>query len=153
MLRWLELKLPPLAVFVLAGLGMWFLRRVEAASFELPGARIAAAVLFVAGIFVAVRGVLAFRFHETTVHPVKVGEATTVVSSDIYRFTRNPMYLGLTLALAAIGLALGNGVSLAVVPAFMAYLTQFQIKPEERALREKFGEAYAGYCTTTRRWL
>ena len=153
MRRWLELKVPPVAVFLVAAVGMWFLRSIEAARFDWPGNRIAAGVLLAAGVAVAVRGVLAFRFHGTTVNPTTPGEASTVVRHDVYRFTRNPMYLGLALALTAFGLFLGNAASLAVVPVFAAYLTVFQIVPEERALAAKFGDAFDSYRATVRRWL
>jgi len=152
-MRFLELKVPPVVVFLAAAVGMWLLRRIDAASFTLPGARYAAAALFAAGVFVAVRGVIAFRWHDTTVDPHTPGKASTVVRSDIYRFTRNPMYLGLALALTSFGLFLSNAASLAVAPLFVAYMTELQIKPEERVLAEKFGRAYAEYRAAVRRWL
>ena len=153
MRRFLELKVPPLALWLLAGGAMWWLRRLEWASIDLPGQYIVAGVLFLFGVFVAVRGVRAFRAHETTVNPMSPDKASAIVSHDVYRFTRNPMYLGLALSLVAFGLALGNLASLAVVVLFAWYMTVFQIVPEERALAEKFGDAYAAYRATARRWL
>ncbi len=152
-MRALELKVPPVVVLLIAAIAMWYLRRVPAASFDLPGARIAAAALLAAGILVAVRGVIAFRWHGTTVNPHTPGKSSTIVRTDVYRLTRNPMYLGLALALVSFGLWLGSLASLAVVPLFVVYLTQFQIKPEERALEASFGRAYAEYRRAVRRWL
>ena len=152
-LRILELKVPPVAVFIAAAVAMWALRRVDFADFELTGSRYAAAILFVTGLVIAVRGVLAFRWHGTTVDPVTPGKASTIVRSDVYRFTRNPMYLGLALALLSFGLLLGNALSIAVVALFVGYLTRFQIIPEERVLAGKFGRAYDDYRAVVRRWL
>jgi protein-S-isoprenylcysteine O-methyltransferase Ste14 len=76
-----------------------------------------------------------------------------VVTSGIYRLSRNPMYLGFLLALAGWTVFLGNIIALALLPLFVAHMNAFQIKPEERALLAKFGPAYAQYMRTTRRWL
>lgn len=152
-MRVLELKIPPPVVLLIAAVAMWFLKDVPKLAFDLPGVRYAAAILLAAAVVVAARGVLAFRWHGTTVNPHTPDKSTTVVRTDIYRFTRNPMYLGLALALTGFGLVLSNFASLAVVPLFIAYLTVFQIIPEERALEAKFGAAYADYRRAVRRWI
>lgn len=63
------------------------------------------------------------------------------------------MYLGLALGLVAWVMYLENAGALLLIPAFVAYMTEFQIKPEERALLRKFGFEYADYMATVRRWL
>jgi len=63
------------------------------------------------------------------------------------------MYLGLTFVLVGWAMYLTNLVALLLVPAFVAYMTQFQIKPEERALLAKFGPSFAGYMLAVRRWI
>jgi len=67
--------------------------------------------------------------------------------------TRNPMYLGLALILFSFCIYLGNPLSILAVIAFIAYITRFQIIPEERALTEKFGQSYTQYRNSVRRWL
>lgn len=63
------------------------------------------------------------------------------------------MYLGLALVLVAWVMYLPNAAALLLIPAFVAYMTEFQIKPEERVLLTKFGSEYADYMATVRRWL
>jgi protein-S-isoprenylcysteine O-methyltransferase Ste14 len=81
------------------------------------------------------------------------GAAGTVVSHGVYRFTRNPMYLGFLVALAGWAAHLSNAAAALLLPAFVFYMTQFQIKPEERALAAKFGPRFTQYMSRVRRWV
>ena len=94
-----------------------------------------------------------FRRQRTTVNPLAPGRASAVVQSGPYRVTRNPMYLGLALLLLALCLWRGPLLGLVAVVLFVAYITRFQIQPEERALLAKFGPPYADYLRRVRRWL
>ena len=96
---------------------------------------------------------LAFRRADTTINPLSPEKANTVVQAGIYRLTRNPMYLGLALILFGFCIYLGNPLSILAVIAFIAYITRFQIIPEERALTEKFGQSYTQYRNSVRRWV
>ena len=80
-------------------------------------------------------------------------KTTSLVAGGVYRFTRNPMYLGLLLVLAGWAVFLSNALAFALLPAFIAYIGRFQIAPEERALAAKFGTEYEAYRTEVRRWL
>jgi protein-S-isoprenylcysteine O-methyltransferase Ste14 len=75
------------------------------------------------------------------------------VDSGIYRFTRNPMYLGMLLVLTAGAVYLGNLAAFAVLPLFVLSMNRLQIRPEERFMREKFGDAYRDYAARVRRWI
>jgi protein-S-isoprenylcysteine O-methyltransferase Ste14 len=79
--------------------------------------------------------------------------ASAVVSNGIYRFSRNPMCLGFLLALAKWAVYLSNALAALFLPAFVAYMNQFQIKAEERALRAKFGPAFSQYMAAVRQWI
>lgn len=153
-MRWLELKIPPPLVTLVTGLAMLGLAHtMPGLAFALPG-RIAAALALVAlGGAIALAGVAAFRRQGTTVKPMNPGAASAIVSSGVYRCSRNPMYLGLLLALAGWALYLSNAAAVLLLAAFVAYMTQFQIKPEERALLAKFGPAFAQYMSRVRRWV
>ena len=76
-----------------------------------------------------------------------------MVQGGPYRFTRNPMYLGMACVLLGACAWLANPLALLAVFVFVGYITRFQIMPEERALLGKFGGAYADYLRRVRRWL
>lgn len=117
-------------------------------------ARLGVAVFFaLLGALVALAGVVAFRRHKTTVNPFTPEQSTSLVATGIYRLSRNPMYLGLLLALVGWSAYLANWASALVLPAFVAYMNRFQIQPEERALTERFGSRFLAYSRTVRRWL
>ncbi len=150
----LELKVPPVAVFLICAAGMWTLSRaLPAAAIDLPYAWLGAVALAVPGGAIAIAGIVAFRRQSTTVDPMKPEAASSIVFGGVYRFTRNPMYLGVATILAAWSVYLANAIALMMLPLFVAYLSRFQIKPEERALLAKFGPDYADYMATVRRWL
>lgn len=150
----LELKIPPVALAAIFVVLMWAAATVfSLVSFSLPGASIIVLALELAGGGIAGAGVLAFRQHNTTVNPMKPETSTTVVTAGIYRVTRNPMYLGIVFALLGWAIYLANLVSLLLVPAFIAYITRFQIKPEERALLKTFGASFSDYMAAVRRWI
>lgn len=79
--------------------------------------------------------------------------ATSLVVRGIYRYSRNPMYLGLLVVLLALALYLAKLSAFAMPPVFVLYLTALQIKPEEAALRERFGPEFDDYTARVRRWL
>jgi protein-S-isoprenylcysteine O-methyltransferase Ste14 len=87
------------------------------------------------------------------VNPRKPHEASALVTSGPYRFSRNPMYLADVLLLAAWAAWLANAAALIGLPLFIVYLNRYQIELEERALQARFGAAYAAYRATVRRWL
>jgi protein-S-isoprenylcysteine O-methyltransferase Ste14 len=153
MLDALELKIPPVAlVFVFSAL-MWLVSGYSVFTVTLPFRLTFALILFTAGFAIALAGVFAFRRAKTTVHPVKLEATTTMVTSGIYRFTRNPMYLGFLFVLAAWAIYLSNVLAFAFLPLFVWYINRFQIVPEERALDAKFSAAFAAYKRSVRRWL
>lgn len=119
----------------------------------IPGKLPVAIVLALAGALIGLAGVAAFRRHRTTVNPFTPERSSSVVDTGIYRFSRNPMYLGLLLGLLGWGVFLGNWVSVLLLPAFVAYMNRFQIRAEERALAARFGPQYLEYSRSVRRWL
>ena len=150
----LELKIPPLVLVLVAGAAMWFIARaVPALAWDFPFRDIVAAVLALAGAAVAVLGVLSFRRAGTTVNPTRPQSTSALVSTGIYRYSRNPMYLGFLLALLGWAAHLGSLPALLPVAAFVAYMDRFQIGPEERALFAMFGDEFAAYARRVRRWI
>jgi protein-S-isoprenylcysteine O-methyltransferase Ste14 len=150
----LELRITPPAVVVLAAALMWGVAAaLPSLRVRVPGASWIAAICVALGILVAGAGLIAFRRARTTANPTRPEAATALVTRGIYAWTRNPMYLGWLPILAGWAAYLEHPVSLAVVPLFMLYLTRFQIVPEERALSAKFGGQFDAYRQRVRRWL
>ena len=150
----LELKIPPPLIALFLAILMW--RAPTLAGFPaipLGLRRGAAPALLCLGLGIAVSGVVAFRRARTTLNPIKASSASALVSSGVYRFTRNPMYLGLLLALIAWALFLSNPLALVLLPVYVLYIYRFQIIPEERILTSLFGTEYTAYMESVRRWL
>ena len=150
----LELKIPPPFVALALALLMWLASSV-AQPIEAPFALrlgIALALLAV-GQSISISGMVAFRRAKTTMNPIKARAASSLVSSGIYRFTRNPMYLGLLITLLAWAVLLSNPLALLFLPLYVLYINRYQIGPEERVLASLFGAEYATYKKTVRRWL
>ena len=153
-MRAVELKIPPVGVFLLTRLLMWGAASVlPAAGFHLPGGPYVIGLLLAAGGIVGVGAIVAFRRRRTTVDPIQPQKASSLVIDNVFRYTRNPMYLGLVLVLGAWAVYLSNLASLVMLPVFIAYLTRFQIQPEERVLLEKFGDDFEQYMRKVRRWI
>jgi protein-S-isoprenylcysteine O-methyltransferase Ste14 len=150
----LELKLPPVGLGAIAAALMWC---VSAATpvfdFLFPAKSVSSASLTLIGALTCLAGVVSFRRARTTVNPMRPGSATSLVVSGIYRYTRNPMYLGFLLILLSWAVVLSNVLALAVLPMFVVWMNCFQISPEERVLASLFTNDYAQYRGRVRRWL
>jgi len=105
------------------------------------------------GQCISVGGMVSFRRAKTTINPFNPTAASSLVTSGVYRFTRNPMYVGLVLTLFGWAVFLSSWPSLVLLPLFVLYLNRFQIKPEERVLSCLFGAEYVAYRERVRRWL
>ena len=151
--RSLQLKVPPVALVLLAGLVMWALPPLAGTAFFQPYQPWLSGALFLLGAAVCLAGVLAFRIARTTVDPMHPSAASSLVQGGIYRLTRNPMYLGFLLMLVGWALHVATLSALIVLPAFAMYMTVFQIQPEERALRARFGPTFDAYMARVRRWI
>ncbi len=154
--RWLEHRIPPPLIDAVCAGMMWALARafpqakLSDGSVWVTGAALALAAL---GGGVALAGVLAFRRARTTVNPLAPQRASALVTSGIYRVTRNPMYLGMLIVLAGWAVWLGNAAAWLGLPLSVALLTVLQIRPEERILAERFGEDFKRYAARVRRWI
>lgn len=147
------LKIPPLLLwFIFVGLSYFVAWLLSFARLASPWLYPVAFLCFAFGGLIALAGVLAFRRARTTVNPLTPEKSSAIVTTGIYRKTRNPMYLGMTLAFIGIVVASGNGLGFIFVACFCFALTRLQIEPEERLLQAQFGEEYLHYCQTVRRW-
>jgi protein-S-isoprenylcysteine O-methyltransferase Ste14 len=151
----LELKVPPVVVFIAASLGVYF--SPDHSSFYKHVSdytQIIGISVFSFGVIIGILGVYTFRQDKTTVNPIDIAKATSLVTRGIFTYTRNPMYLGLSLGILGLGVFFQTHwlAIMFFVLLFGAYMTRFQIKPEERILNELFGDDYKAYMLKTRRW-
>jgi protein-S-isoprenylcysteine O-methyltransferase Ste14 len=154
-MRRLEHKIPP-PVLVLLALGLtWAIDRLDLDGSPLQGtpARAAALVLAALGLALGASGLAGFLRAGTTFDPHHIEDASALVVTGVYRFTRNPMYLGMVTLSVAWALALGTVVGLVGPVLLVAALARLQIRPEERALAARFGDDYERYRRSVRRWL
>lgn len=146
----MALKIPPPLLFLCCAIMIYLLPQWGQIS---PFFRILSVMLACVGGMIDLLGVLAFRQYRTTISPFSPKNTRHLVTTGIYRFTRNPMYLGLACLLTSWALWLGSLFGLAIVGGFVCYITYFQILPEERVLADKFGSAFADYQRKVPRWL
>jgi len=109
------------------------------------------AALMGLGLAVAVAAALRFGHYGTSVHPFH--QPTALVTDGPYRFTRNPMYLGMVFALLGIAVWLGSLTPFVVIPVFASLIQRGFIRNEERRLTDAFGPSYVEYRRRVRRWL
>jgi len=152
----LLLHIPVPWVFVLGyllGVGLQFtiLSRPHYSAMTSHIISVCGAALFAMGAIIAGWGLVLFHKARTTTTPGKASK--TFVTRGPYRFTRNPMYVGLILAYVG---EMGILVEIApIIPLLLviAYVNWIVIPVEESQLRGLFGEGYAQYCNRVRRWV
>jgi len=150
----MENRIPPPLVVVLIGAAMavtaWFTPALEIGS----NVRVAVGGIAIAlGALVAVQGAWMFRRNKTAINPVDLESASALVTSGVFRFSRNPMYVGFTAMLVGWAVCLAAPWALVGPVAFVLFTNRFQIIPEERVMRDKFGQAYDDYQAQVRRWI
>jgi len=114
---------------------------------------IPSSLIGIAGLLLLAFAVAEFVKARTTVNPHKPETASNLVTTGLYRISRNPMYLAMATLLIAGAIFLGNLAAFIGPAAFVAFITHLQIRPEEEILTVQFGEAYKAYCRQTRRWV
>lgn len=153
-MSWLDHKIPPPIVVLVTAAGMWPLAGIAPAiPLDNLWRWIAAAGLALGGLLIARSGVRNFSRAKTTINPVNIDAASTLVTTGIFAYTRNPMYLGMTALLLGWAIFL-SGVWTFLGPLlFVLFITRFQILPEETVLAGKFGASYDAYTQKVRRWI
>src|SRR5262245_36387079 len=148
------MKVPLPIVALVCGVLMWLVSSAGVAvDISVRNRIVIALVVASIGVGIGVAAMGSFVRAKTTMNPTKPSTTASLVTHGVFRFTRNPMYLSLVLYLVAWAAYLSNWMALLLVPVFVLYINQFQIKPEERALSALFGEGYASYRARVRRWL
>lgn len=144
---------PPVIAAVLAGLMWLIVPRVPMIS-QLPDHHLVlCGIAALAGIVSALAGVIVVMMNKTTINPHAPQKTSRLVTSGVYRYTRNPMYVGIMLVLASWALYLSHILPLLLLPVFLFYMNRFQVIPEEQILEQHFGDEYVNYKHRVRRWL
>ena len=150
----LKTKVPPPAyMLIMAGM-MWLLDKFLPLYHWLdsPWNKLGLIIIGMA-VLLDIWSLLLFFRAKTTPNPMKLGNTSHLVTIGLYRFSRNPMYLGLLVMLVGWALYLGSLSPLAMLPLFVWLLTKQQIEPEETMLLDKFKQEYRDYQQRVRRWI
>ena len=102
-------------------------------------------------VLVGFWGAVQFRRHDTTIIPFE--QSTALIAEGPYRYSRNPLYISMTLILVGLWILLGSLSPVVVVPLFVWWISSRFIANEERHLEAQFGRTYLEYKTKVRRWL
>ena len=144
---------PPIQAAICGGL-MWLVAEfVPEFTYVFPGQTYIVAFFVTCGVAIDLVSIRAFSRKKTTISPVSPENTSSLIIDGIYRYSRNPMYLGLALILTGFGVWLENLVCLSLVPGFVWYISKYQIEPEEEVLLEKFEGEYADYIQRVGRWI
>ena len=137
---------------VFAGIMYVLAKFLPAGNFEFFGREVLLKFIVVLAILIICIAILQFFGKHTTVNPHRPENTKALITSGIYNYPRNPMYLGMLLFLIALGLHLQNAFNTLIVGGFVFYMNRFQIMPEEEMLTQKFGQEYKLYTKLVRRW-
>ena len=147
----METKIPPPIVTLIFIFLIGFSNRlIEPFSFEYQTPL--GVMIIICGLSVLISAARVFKQLETTINPMQPSQASKLAIIGPFKYTRNPMYLGMSIMLIGFGLFFGAKLTVCLVVMFVLYITVFQIIPEERAMQEKFTD-WKDYCTKVRRWL
>ena len=147
----METKIPPPIVTLIFIFLIGFSNKlIEPFSFEYQTPL--GVMIIICGLSVLISAARVFKQLETTINPMQPSQASKLAIIGPFKYTRNPMYLGMSIMLIGFGLIFGAKLTACLVVMFVLYITVFQIIPEERAMQEKFTD-WKDYCTKVRRWL
>ena len=142
---------PPILVIILTSLVYFSSTKLEL--IHLPYRQSVSVIILIIGLIVIISPVIDFIKSKTTVNPVKFKNVNTLVTTGIYRYSRNPMYLGMILIIISTTVYYLNFLSVFSPLIFYIWINKFQINREEIFLEDKFGSEYLKYKSKTRRWI
>ena len=150
----MSLRVPPVLMVVICSAVSWGLALLlPAMNFEGSWRFICALCFLLVAFVILVVAVRSFVLARTTVNPLTPNDTQNLVTTGLYHYSRNPMYVAMASILIGLAFIIGNIASFAGVALFCWAITNFQIKPEERILQEQFGQAFLDYRRKKRRWI
>ena len=145
-------KIPPPIVTLFFGLCI-YLSRPYFPEFSFSILNSLSTISFVLGITVFATAVSSFKRQNTTVNPISIEKASSLVVNGVFKYSRNPMYLGMLFILLGLTFKFNLIGGLLFTSLFMIFISIFQIKPEEAAMEKLFDQEWKDYTKNVRRWL
>ena len=142
---------PPILALIMIALIYISSLFIETTTFNYQG--LLSILFLILGLACAIPSFKLFARYKTTISPLKPSDATALVTEGMYRYSRNPMYLGLLLITIASTIWFGTWLGIIINIVFIFLINFLQIIPEEEALLEIFGEEYEEYKKNVRRWI
>ena len=142
---------PPILVLILVVSSCLSSKKIDV--IHIPNQTLTSILILLIGILILIIPISKFIKSKTTIDPIKFKKVNKLVTSGIYKYSRNPMYLGLLLIVISSSILYLNIYSVITPMIFYYWINRFQIKREEIFLTEKFGKEYLLYMTRTRRWI
>ena len=146
------IRIPP-PILVLALVISNFFSSKKTDLIHLPNQDLISIILLLIGVLILTNPIFKFIKSKTTIDPIKFKKVNKLITSGIYKYSRNPMYLGLLMIVISTSIFYLNIFSITTPFLFYCWINRFQIKREEIFLAEKFGKEYMSYKTKTRRWV
>jgi protein-S-isoprenylcysteine O-methyltransferase Ste14 len=148
----METRIPPPIVTLVFGLSIYFSREIFQVV-EIKYSFYIGILLLILGLAILISAVRLFRKDKTTVNPLSPEQATKLVTDGIFKYSRNPMYLGMVFILSSMAVFFNLIGGIILIALFCFYITKFQIIPEERAMSNLFSQDFNKYKQATRRWI
>lgn len=145
-------KIPPPIITLICGMGIYFSRPLFP-KYNYISIDIIATSFLLLGIIILITAVLSFKRQSTTISPLQPEKASYLVVSGIFKYSRNPMYLGMLLILISMTIKFNFVGGILIIFGFITFITKFQIIPEEIALERLFGKEFTRYKKKTKRWI
>ena len=148
----IKTKFPPPLVALTFGFLINYTKNIFP-KYEIKNEIIFGSLMIISGLIIILSAIILFKKYQTTISPLNPSNATKLITDGIYKFSRNPMYLGLLLMLMGISIILNLTGGVFLIPLFILYLNLFQIIPEENAMVDLFKGEFLEYKENVRRWI
>ena len=149
---YIKTKIPPPLVALTFGFLINYTKDIFP-KIEIRNEIIFGSFMIIIGLIIILSAIILFKKYQTTITPLNPSNATKLITDGIYKFSRNPMYLGLLLVLLGISIMINLTGGFFLIPLFILYLNLFQIVPEESAMVDLFKEEFLDYKKNVRRWI
>ena len=148
----IKTKLPPPLVALIFGFLINYTKNIFP-KIEIKNQIIFGSFMIINGLIIILSAIILFKKYQTTISPLNPSNATKLITNGIYKFSRNPMYLGLLLVLLGISIILNLTGGFFFILLFISYMNLFQIIPEENAMVDLFKDEFLEYKINVRRWI